>query len=435
MQLMQRRHNRIGRSLAGLAALTWFVWGSALAANDEATGVTLGSGGSPDTNGRLLSGDELEALVAPVALYPDDLLAIVLPAATFPLQVVQAARYLDAVDADPSLTPDSGWDESVIALLNYPDVVKRLSDDLDWTAELGQATANQQQDVLAAVDRFRRKAYAAGNLESDAYQHVDLAADVVEIRPADPAVIYVPYYEPTQVVVWHSYDVLHYYRRPCPVYYYPYPAGHYLMSGLTHPFWGLTSVFSIGWHSRHLQHLRLEQHGHPYFGYDYAFNHYRYWRPRLLRDGYYRHDATTRHDPRPRREAPGRPFRGQGDHEPHHREAWGQPPEVPARPPARAGDHASGRVAGRGRRETVTAPRYRRATRALSARPATVEPPARSQRRAASPPRTGPRPRAAPRARAATPSGESSSGRAAGREAAERSSNPPTYARGARRAR
>src|SRR5262249_40418831 len=97
-----------------------------------------------------LSPDDLKEIVAPVAPYPDELLAIVLPAATQPLQIVEAERFLEKHKADPNLTPDEDWDPSVIALINYPDVVKLMSDDLDWTQRLGSAVMDQQKDVLDA---------------------------------------------------------------------------------------------------------------------------------------------------------------------------------------------------------------------------------------------------------------------------------------------
>src|SRR3954469_10673310 len=85
------------------------------------------------------SGENLDTLVGPIALYPDDLVAIVLPAATNPLQVVQADRFLEKRKADPKLPVDEKWDDSVKSLLNYPDIVNMMSRDLDWTTALGEA--------------------------------------------------------------------------------------------------------------------------------------------------------------------------------------------------------------------------------------------------------------------------------------------------------
>ena len=89
-------------------------------------------------------------LVGPIALYPDDLVAIILPASTNPLQLVQADRYLDKRKADPKLPVDDKWDDAVKSLLNYPDVVKMMSADLDWTSALGEAVVADQGAVLEA---------------------------------------------------------------------------------------------------------------------------------------------------------------------------------------------------------------------------------------------------------------------------------------------
>ena len=96
-----------------------------------------GSAVKPADTDELLSNVELEELVGPVALYPDDLLAIVLPASTYPLEIVQAARFLEALEDDSKLEPDEEWDESIVALLNYPDVVRMMDEDIDWTWRLG----------------------------------------------------------------------------------------------------------------------------------------------------------------------------------------------------------------------------------------------------------------------------------------------------------
>jgi hypothetical protein len=225
----------------------------------------------------LLSVDELEAVVGPVALYPDDLLAIVLPASTYPLQVVQAARFLEQLESDPSLKPDEEWDESITALLNYPEVVELMNDDIDWTWRLGEAVVAQQADVIAAIEVFRDRAYAAGNLKTDEYQTVSNDDGVIEIEPASEDIIYVPYYEPERVVVYQPGPVYYYYPRAYPVYYYPYPYGYSFATGY---FWGVTTAFTIGWATDHLHVYHHSYWGHPYYGryYDY---HYYYRRPSL----------------------------------------------------------------------------------------------------------------------------------------------------------
>lgn len=243
-----------------------------------------------------LAAAELAELVGPIALYPDDLLSIVLAASTYPLQIVQASRFLQQRERDADLQPDADWDNSVVALLNYPEALALLNDDLDWTWKLGQAVLVQQEEVLAAVGDFRQRARVAGNLESDERQVVEVVDDgAIEIKPADPEVIYVPYYEPSRVTVYHDYPVYHYYPRPYPVYYYPYPAGYRFSAGY---FWGVTSAFSIGWSSHRLHMHHHSFYGHPYYGRTY-YDDYYYRRPHLsLTYNYYRtydrHRYSTR---------------------------------------------------------------------------------------------------------------------------------------------
>jgi len=219
----------------------------------------------------LTSGD-LQDLVGPIALYPDDLLAIVLPASTYPLEIVQAARFLELLETDSSLEPDDDWDESVVALLNYPDVIKMMNDDIDWTWRLGDAVISQQAEVIAAVEMFRDRAYAAGNLKSDDNQTVSVDEGVIEIVPVNEEIIYVPYYEPAEVVVYQPRPVYHYYPNPYPIYYYPYPAGYHFRSGY---FWGVTTAFSIGWSNHYLNVYHPTYLGHPYYGRSYYSHYYR----------------------------------------------------------------------------------------------------------------------------------------------------------------
>ena len=220
-----------------------------------------------------ISASEIEELVGPIALYPDDLLAIVLPASTYPLQIVEAARFLEALEDDPSLEPDEDWDDSVVALLNYPEVIELMNEDLDWTWRLGEAVVAQQSDVIASIETFRDRAYAAGNLESDDYQLVSHEGDAIQITPVQEDVIYVPYYEPEEVIVYQPRRVYYYYPRPYPVYYYPYPSYYSFHNHFHHRwFWGVTTAFTIGWHSHHLNVYHHTFYGHPYYGYSYWDN-------------------------------------------------------------------------------------------------------------------------------------------------------------------
>ena len=171
-----------------------------------------------------LSPQQLQALVGRIAIYPDDLLGLVLTASTQPLEIVEAQRFLQIRKAHPNLNqkPPKTWDPSVIALLNYPDVVKLMDSDLTWTEQLGTSVVEQRAAVLDAIQSFRRQAYAAGNLRSNDKQVVtilpDGAADaegqnsMFAISPANPQVIYVPAYNPVVVVAaapnadWSAYD-------------------------------------------------------------------------------------------------------------------------------------------------------------------------------------------------------------------------------------
>ncbi len=216
-----------------------------------------------------LSSTELQELVGPIALYPDDLLAIVLAASAYPLQVVDVARFLEALKDDPSLQPDPEWDDSVVALTNYPEIVELLNGDIDWTWRLGEAVVAHQNDVVAAVETFRDRAYAAGNLKSDSYQTVVRNEGSIEISPVAEDVIYVPYYEPERVVVYQPRPVYYYHPHAYPVYYYPYAANYYFDRGF---FWGVTTAFSIGWHSDSLYVHHHSYHGHPYYGHSYRHN-------------------------------------------------------------------------------------------------------------------------------------------------------------------
>jgi hypothetical protein len=213
-------------------------------------GLVVGLPGAPSASAQAppapkLSAPQLEELVGRIALYPDDLLAIVLPSAKTPLELVKAQRFLDQHKKDPKLTPDKTLPEPVRNLLNYPDLIKMMTEDLDWTEKLGQAVTGQQKDVLTAIQTFRRKAQAAGNLKTDDKQVVIVEKEVIKIIPADPQVIYVPQYQPTTVVVVQSSPPPPaYYPTPYPVYYYPYPPGAAMATGF---FIGAATASACNW--------------------------------------------------------------------------------------------------------------------------------------------------------------------------------------------
>lgn len=220
---------------------------------------------------------ELEEFVGPIALYPDNLLAIILPASTYPLQIVLAARFLEQLESDSTLTPDESWDESIIALLNYPEVVQMMNEDIQWTWQLGEAVISQEVQVVAAIGAFRDRAYTAGNLETDEFQNVTRGDETIVITQKEETVVYVPYYVPEEVVVYQPRRVYHYYPTPRSLYYYPYAAGHRFSSG---HFWGVTTAFTIGWSDFHLHVYHPSYSRHPYYGRSY-YSGYRYRRPDL----------------------------------------------------------------------------------------------------------------------------------------------------------
>jgi hypothetical protein len=242
----------------------------------------------------LLTGTELQELVGPIALYPDDLLAVVLPASTFPLQLVEAQRFLDALEQDPSLSPDEDWDDSIVAILNYPEVVELLNEDLDWTWRLGEAVVAQQADVVTAVESFRDRAYAAGNLRSDSHQTVAHSEGTIEITPVEDDVIYVPYYEPESVVVYQPRPVYYYYPRAYPVYYYPYPDYYAFDRAFNRGFfWGVTTAYTVGWMTNSVHVLHHSYHGHPYYGRSY-WSGWSYRRPSVhVHNNYYTVNSHT----------------------------------------------------------------------------------------------------------------------------------------------
>ena len=177
---------------------------------------------------KLKSADQLDSLVAPIALYPDPLLAQCLAASTYPLEIVQAQRWMKA---NPKLTGEAltkeaakqPWDASVQALVAFPQALKLLDDNVQWTTDLGNAFLDQQADVMDAVQRMRKKAKDGGKLETTKEQKIEVKTveqkTIIEIQPANPQVIYVPSYQPTVV---YGPPV---YAYP-PVVYPPPPAGY-----------------------------------------------------------------------------------------------------------------------------------------------------------------------------------------------------------------
>jgi hypothetical protein len=183
-----------------------------------------------------LSAEELEILVARIALYPDELVALVSAASIYPLQIVEAQRFLDDLKTRKDLKPKSSWDGSVVSLLNYPQIVQMMSEDLDWTQLFGEAIINQQDDVLAAIQQLREQAVANGVIKSDQKVKVVKQQDTIIIQPASTEVIYVPQYPPEMLYEPdYVYRPITYYPDPYP--YYWNPAATFFAGAVTGAIW------------------------------------------------------------------------------------------------------------------------------------------------------------------------------------------------------
>ena len=151
-----------------------------------------------------LAPEQLQQLVAPIALYPDALVAQILAASTYPTQIVEAERFLQQ---NPNLTgaalgvevDKQDWDPSVKALMQFPSVLADMDKNLSWTSELGDTNYNQQADIMTAIQFMRAKAESAGHLSTTPQQSVTNQGDTVSIQPANPDVVYVPDYDPQLV--------------------------------------------------------------------------------------------------------------------------------------------------------------------------------------------------------------------------------------------
>ena len=208
-------------------------------------------GNSPPTvqsqpSDQLLKPEQLEALVAPIALYPDDLLANVLAASTYPLEVVQADRWLKERknlkgDALKTEVEKQAWDDSVKALTSTADVLSMMSDKVDWTKNLGDAVLAQQPDVMDAIQRLRTKAYDNKKLVTTKQQKVSVqtqeSKQVIVIESADPNTIYVPYYDPATVYGAWPYAAY-------PPYYFGYPS--YIGAGVIAAGLAFGTAWAIG---------------------------------------------------------------------------------------------------------------------------------------------------------------------------------------------
>jgi hypothetical protein len=194
-----------------------------------------------------LSPQEIQQLVAPIALYPDALVAQVLAASTYPDEVVEADRWIQAHSnlKGKELAQEvdkQSWDPSVKALTQFPSVLENMDKNLSWTSSLGDAYANQQQDVTEAVQTMRQKARKAGKLNSNEQEKVTTQGSTVVIEPASPDVVYVPAYDPWLV-----------YGAPIVAYpgWYPVPGIFFAGPAISFGFGfgvGFFGGFGWGWH-------------------------------------------------------------------------------------------------------------------------------------------------------------------------------------------
>jgi hypothetical protein len=200
----------------------------------------------PADQSQLLKPEQLDALVAPIALYPDTLLAQVLIASTYPLEVVEAERW---VQANKSLKGDDlkaavdkqGWDENVKSLAATPSVLEMMSTKLDWTQQLGNAVLAQQPDVMDAIQRLRGKAQANNKLSSNQQQTVTTqqqdGKQVIAIAPTQPNTVYVPYYDPSVAYGPWPYPAY-------PPYYFGYPG--YIAAGVIATGIAFGAAYAVG---------------------------------------------------------------------------------------------------------------------------------------------------------------------------------------------
>jgi hypothetical protein len=233
----------------------------------------------------LLSTAQLDQLTAPIALYPDPLVGQILTAATYPLEIVEAHRWLKDPgnaalrgDALAAALQQQSWDLSVKSLVPFPQVLEEMDQSLEWTEQLGDAFLAQQDAVMDSIQRLRHRAAAAGSLSSTPAQTVATEDEDIEIQPAQPGLVYVPYYDPNVIYgPWPWPDL--------PPMWFVAPPGMILESGLwigfgvgypiLAPFWGWDSwnwpQHYFGWtpgrapgHDGAWMHNPVHRHGVPY---------------------------------------------------------------------------------------------------------------------------------------------------------------------------
>jgi hypothetical protein len=231
---------------------------------------------APGVQSAQVNPQQLQQLVAPIALYPDELVAEVLAASTYPTEVVQANRWLQQHSTlkDQQLATEvdkQPWDSSVKALTEFPSVLANMDKNLSWTSSLGDAYYNHPQEVMDAVQVMRKRAENAGTLKTTQQQTVTTQGNTIVIEPANPQVVYVPTYDPWVV-----------YGAPLAVYpgYVDFFVGPYVSFGFGYPIgffpypWGW-GFWGLDWRGGFVDfdHARFISHSHVFFDHDHGFAH------------------------------------------------------------------------------------------------------------------------------------------------------------------
>jgi hypothetical protein len=231
--------------------------------------------------------DQLQQLVAPIALYPDSLVAQILAASTFPEQVVEADRWVQdhsdlKGDALAQAVDPQPWDPSVKALTAFPTVLGNMDKNLSWTSSLGDAYYNQQQEVMDAVQVMRQRAQTAGNLKTTPQQTVTDQDSTIAIQPANPEIVYVPAYDPWLVYGdpifawpgWYPYPGI-WFEGPYLSFGYGFGIGYFGGFG-----WGWNN-WGFDWHNRYA----IYNHDRYYSGSRTFYNRYNFYRAGGARPG------------------------------------------------------------------------------------------------------------------------------------------------------
>jgi hypothetical protein len=197
------------------------------AQSSQATASSSANPAPPPSPPARRSAADLEKLAIPIALHPDTLISIILPASAYPLEIVQAARFVKDTNNIPKLD-DQPWDENVKAVARVPELIAKMDQDLQWTMDLGQVFIDQPQELMDAIQALRKKAQQAGNLKTTPQQIVtvtnivvlqtnvtevvNVTKEIIEVAPANPSVVYVPSYPPAIYYPWYPY-----YAYPAPL--------------------------------------------------------------------------------------------------------------------------------------------------------------------------------------------------------------------------